>query len=124
MEQIAGLRAINRDERLTQWGFYWWNFHFIPEAWEEVTRDQFVEAAQAEGLPIGSGIHIDPMYLNPIYTKGHAIYRKHECPNCEYIWKNKALSLYDANFVGPREDMDLILATFRKIWDNRAELKA
>jgi len=124
MEQIPGLRAISRDERLTQWGFYWWNFHFIPEAWEEVSRDQFVEAAQAEGLPMGSGIHVDPMYLNPMYTEGHTIYRKHECPNCEYIWKHKALSLYHANFLGPREDMDLILATFQKIWDNRAELRA
>ncbi len=124
MEQIPGLRAIRRDERLTQWGFYHWNFKFIPGAWDGVSRDQFLQAARAEGLSteFRAGIHVDPMYLNPVYTESQAPHRKQDCPNCEYAWKNEALSLAHINFLGPRTDMDLILATFRKIWDNQDEL--
>jgi hypothetical protein len=72
---------------------------------------------------MGAGIHVDPMYENPMYTQGRTEYRKHDCPNCEYAWKQTALCLNHAQFLGPREDMDLILATFRKIWDNREELR-
>lgn len=124
LQQIPGMRAINRDARLTQWGFYSWNFHFVPEAWEGISRDQFLEATKAEGLAIGAGIHVDPMYLNPMYTEDQALYRKLECPNCEYVWRNEALCLYHAIFLGPREDMNLILAVFGKIWDNRDELRS
>lgn len=123
LQQIPGVRAMERDERLTQWGFYYWTFKFLPEAWEGITRDQFLEAAKAEGLPIGSGGHIAPMYLNPMYTEGQTPYRKHDCPNCEYAWKNEALCFGHQYFLGPREDMDLILAVFQKVWDNRDELR-
>ncbi len=122
LEQIPGLRAMKRDARLSQWGFYYWTFKFLPEAWEGVTRDQFVEAAQAEGLAVGRGGHIDPMYLKSVYADGGAQYRRHDCPNCEYAWKYEALSLPHAAFLGGREDMDLILAVFTKIWDNRQQL--
>ncbi len=124
LQQIPGVRAMERDERLTQWGFYYWTFKFLPEVWEGITRDQFLAAAKAEGLPIGSGGHIDPMYLNPMYTESQTPYRKHDCPNCEYAWKNEALSFPHATFLGPQEDMDLILAVFQKIWDNRDELRS
>ncbi len=122
LEQIPGLRAMRRDARLSQWGFYYWTFKFLPEAWEGVTRNQFVEAAQAEGLAVGRGGHIDPMYLKSVYADGRAQYRRHDCPNCEYAWKYEALSLPHAAFLGGREDMDLILAVFTKIWDNRQQL--
>jgi len=123
LEAIPGIRGINRDKRLTQWGFYHWNFHFVPEPWEGISRDEFIEAARAEGLPIGAGVHVDPMYLNPMYTEAGTPYRRHECPNCEYGWKHTALSFGHACFLGPRDDMDLILATFQKIWNNREELR-
>lgn len=83
LEQIPGLRAMRRDSRLTQWGFYYWTFKFIPEAWEGVTRDGFVAAAQAEGLAVGCGGHIDPMYLKSVYADGRAPYRRQDCLNCE-----------------------------------------
>jgi len=122
LEQIPGLRAMRRDARLTQWGFFYWTFKFLPEAWDGVTRNQFVEAAQAEGLPVGPGGLIDPMYLKPVYADGRAQYRRHDCPNCEYASKYEALNLPHQAFLGEREDMDLILAVFTKIWDNRQEL--
>jgi len=74
-------------------------------------------------VPQGAGGHIDPMYLNPMYTQGHAAYRKHDCPNCEYAWKQEALSIGHAGFLGPRSDMDMILAAYQKVWDNRDELR-
>ncbi len=123
LEEIPGLRALKRDKRLTQWGFYHWNFKFIPEAWEGITRDQFLEAARAEGLAMGAGVHVSPMYANPMYTEEDTPYRKHECPNCEYASQYESLSLSHPVFLGLREDMDLILAACQKIWDNRGELR-
>ena len=71
---------------------------------------------------MGRGGHIDPMYLKSVYADGRTQYRRHDCPNCEYAWKYEALSLPHAAFLGGREDMDLILAVFTKIWDNRQQL--
>jgi len=124
LEQIPGLRAINRDKRLTQWGFYYWTFKFLPDEWDGIDKARFIEAATAEGFAPGGGGHIDPMYLNPMYTEGLAEYRKHDCPNCEYAWKQGALNFGHIAFLGPQSDMDLILAIFQKIWDNRDELRS
>ncbi len=122
LENLPGLRAIKRDSRLTLWGFYHWNFKFVPDLWEGITRDQFVEAAMAEGLPIGPGMQVAPMFECPLYAENKAPSRIQDCPNC-YVWKEEALNFSHRVFLGPQEDMDLIYATFLKIWDNRDELR-
>ena len=109
LKKIPGVRAIKRDPRVTRWGFYYYTFKFISKDFEGVTRDQFIKAVQAEGVSMGAGGHISPVQLFPIYKDGAAPYRAEPCPNCEYAWKQEALSLGHSVFLGPKEDITDIL---------------
>jgi hypothetical protein len=72
---------------------------------------------------LGGGGHIQPLYHNPVYKEGRAPYRAEPCPNCEYAWKEEALSLTHSIFLGPKQDIADILAAIRKVRENVAELK-
>lgn len=139
LKEIDGLEPLARDPRVTRWGFYYWNFHFRPEAWDGVTRDQFLAAAQAEGVPVGVGAHGGPIYQNPLFRsmnfgrtgcpikcplhRGDVDYTQVSCPTAERVSQTQALSIGHAAFLGGTEDMDLILEAFRKVRANVGELK-
>jgi len=50
-------------------------------------------------------------------------YRKVRCSEAERIYREEALSIPHAVFLGDREDMDLILDAIRKVRENTDELK-
>jgi len=140
-----GVAPLFRDERVTRWGFYMWHFKFLPERWGDsshgVTRDQFLRALRAEGVPCSTG-HTQPLYRNPLFLDAeHAFgrtgfpvrgapygrtmdYSQVRCPETERIYTTEAVQLGHALFLGPQSDMDAILGAIEKIWRHRAELRA
>ncbi|MGH2352868.1 MAG: DegT/DnrJ/EryC1/StrS family aminotransferase [Chloroflexota bacterium] len=136
----VGVAPLFRDERVTRWGFYMWHFKFLPERWEGATRDQFLRALRAEGVHCGTG-HTQPLYKNPLFLDAeHAFgrtgfpirgqpygrtmdYSTVVCPETERIYATEAVHLPHAHFLGPKEDMDLILAAIEKIWRHRGDLR-
>ena len=139
LKEIDGIDPIDRDPRVTRWGFYYWNFKYRQEQFDGVPRDKFLEAAQAEGVPIGVGAHGDPIYQNPLFQAmnfgrtgcpvkcplyGKPVdYAKVHCPEAERIYQTEALSIGHRHFLGGTEDMDLILEAFKKIRAHTDELK-
>lgn len=140
LKQIEGVDPIDRDPRVTRWGFYYWNFHYRQEQFEGVPRDRFLQAVQAEGAPIGVGAHGQPIYQNPLFRSmnfgrtgcpikcplyGKPVdYTQTNCPNAERLYTTQALSIGHAAFLGDTtQDMDLILAAIRKVRDNVDELR-
>ena len=139
MKQINGVKPIDRDPRVTRWGFYYWNFLYDQEAFDGVPRDGFLKAVQAEGVPVGVGAHGRPIYQNPLFESmnfgrtgcpikcplyGKPVdYTEVHCPQAEHAYANVALSIGHANFLGGTEDMDLILEAIRKVRANTNELK-
>lgn len=138
LRNIPGVDAFERDPRVTRWSIYFWNFRYDQEAFDGVPRDTFLKAVQAEGAPIGVGAHGRPIYRNPLFqsmTGGNTWpikcpgydkpidYTKTHCPQAEHIHHNVALSISQGNFLGEREDMDLILAAIQKVRDNVDELR-
>ena len=140
LQEIPGLEPIDRDPRVTRWGFYYWNFHFREEEFDGVTRDRFLQAAQAEGVPVGVGAHGGPIYHNPLFQAmnfgrtgcpitcpfhGREVdYTQVQCPAAERVSATQSLSLGHAVFLGEQEDMDLILEACRKIRAHADELRA
>ena len=128
LREIEGVAPIQRDERVTRWSFYYWNFMFDQAAFDGVPRDRFLEAVRAEGAPINVGAHGRPIYHNPIFETMSDIagvpvdFREVDCPQAEHIYANVALSLPHAAFLGEQEDMDLILAAIHKVRVNVSEL--
>lgn len=93
-----------------------------------ITRDQLVDALNAEGIPFGKG-YVKPLYLLPVFQKNahkKNRYKPGICPVVErlhgkdLINSSPALLRYPMN----KKDMDDVVAAFRKILGNKNEFKA
>jgi dTDP-4-amino-4,6-dideoxygalactose transaminase len=139
LTEIDGIDAFERDPRVTRWGFYYWNLKYRQEAFDGVPRDRFLEAACAEGVPVGVGAHGQPIYQNPLFQSmnfgrtgcpvrcplyGRTVdYAQVRCPEAERIYQTEALSIGHRSFLGGTDDMDLILDAFKKIRAHTDELR-
>ncbi|RKU06958.1 aminotransferase DegT [Candidatus Poribacteria bacterium] len=131
MAEIEGIHPIPRDERVTRWCFYYWDFRFVSEEFGGISRGRFLEALGAEGVPCGVGAHGQPIYnegpfgspelfdqlgLPREYLGDQAIdYSKVHCPEAERVYQEEVCSFGHAMFLGDTDDMQLILDAFQKI---------
>jgi len=63
-----GLHPFRRDERITQRGYYFMVLRYEAEAFEGVTRDRFIEALNAEGVPCHAA-YGKPLYEQPAFKR-------------------------------------------------------
>ncbi|MDE0314126.1 MAG: DegT/DnrJ/EryC1/StrS family aminotransferase [Candidatus Poribacteria bacterium] len=138
MEAIEGIHPIPRDERVTRWCFYYWDFRFVSEEFGGISRGRFFEALGAEGVPCGVGAHGQPIYnegpfSNPEWFDQLGLPREHlgdraidyskvHCPEAERVYQEEVCSFGHAMFLGDTDDMQLILDAFQKIRTNVDEL--
>ena len=140
MRSIPGIEPIERDERVTRWCFYYWNFGYFAEEFDSVPRGKFLQALSAEGVPGGVGAHGQPIYRDspfssmdffgrtgcpikcPLYGK-EIDYSKVYCPEAERVYKEEVCSFTHRLFLGEKDDMNLILDAFGKLRENTDELK-
>lgn len=105
-----------------------------------VSRDLFVKALNAEGIPFGTG-YVRPIYMEPIYKKkigygkegcpfkcgfykGSVEYRKGDCPVCERVYEKELILTSVCRHPHTKKDIDDVIAAFKKIQSNLEELKA
>lgn len=130
LEEIDGVDPIQRDKRVTSWGFYFWNFHYHQDQFQNIPREKFIEALTAEGLPVIIGAHGDPIYNNPVFQNMRDIdgqkvdYTKVHCENAEFLYQYEALSFRHALFIGDKKKMDIVADVIKKVRDNADELRA
>jgi dTDP-4-amino-4,6-dideoxygalactose transaminase len=97
-----------------------------------LSRDQFVKALNAEGIPISQG-YVKPLYLTPIYHeqkpfpysfyKGKASYEKGICPVAERLHEKELVLCAVMRTPATEDDArDLVLA-INKILDNKHEFR-
>jgi len=138
MEAIEGIHPIPRDERVTRWCFYYWDFRFVSEEFGGISRVKFLEALGAEGVPCGVGAHGQPIYnegpfSNPEWFDQLGLPREHlgdraidyskvHCPEAERVYQEEVCSFGHAMFLGGTDEMQLILDAFQKIRTNVDEL--
>ncbi|MDE0483472.1 MAG: DegT/DnrJ/EryC1/StrS family aminotransferase [Candidatus Poribacteria bacterium] len=138
MEAIEGIHPIPRDERVTRWCFYYWDFRFVSEEFGGISRGRFLEALGAEGVPCGVGAHGQPIYnegpfSNPEWFDQLGLPREHlgdqaidyskvHCPEAERVYQEEVCSFGHAMFLGDTDDMQLILDAFQKIRTHVDEL--
>ena len=138
MEQLEGIHPIPRDERVTRWCFYYWDFRFVSDEFGGISRGRFMEALSAEGVSCGVGAHGQPIYnegpfadadlfdrlgLPREYLGDQAIdYSKVHCPEAERVYHEEVCSFGHAMFLGDTDDMQLILDAFQKIRKHVDEL--
>jgi perosamine synthetase len=105
-----------------------------------LSRDLFVKALAAEGIPAGTG-YVRPMYANPVflnkvaYGRGgcpwtchgedqHQVYEPGMCPNAERLLYEQFLWFYHIGNPSTAEDMADVVAGVQKVVAQRHELAA
>jgi len=94
-------------------------------------RDVFVEALNAEGIPVGAG-YVRPLYLTPLYHDkkpfafkhytGNASYEKGLCATAEKLYERELFLIPIVRPPATYEDMDDVITAVSKILDHRSEL--
>ncbi len=133
LARIPGLRAIARDPRLTREVIY----AFIVLADEpvlKVSRNRFVRALRAEGIPCGVGN--DPVYRSALLPAESAAYRTArelsgdrafktpDCPNAERMFEREMIAIPHEVLLGDDSDIDDVIAAMRKIAENATDLSS
>lgn len=104
-----------------------------------VSRERFVAAMLAEGVPLGMG-YVEPIYLQPLYQQriaygkdgfpftypgyhGQVSYERGVCPVAERMHYQEVISTDVCHANITQRDLDDVVAAFHKVIENAAELK-
>lgn len=104
-----------------------------------VSRDIFVKAINAEGIPFGSG-YVRPIYLDPMYQKnkaygyngcpfkcafykGKPVYKKGICPIAERMHERELMVTGICRYPHEKKDIDDAVKAFRKVLGQLYHLK-
>ncbi len=118
LEQIPGIRPMAVPAYATGHAWHIYCLRFI-ESEFGVTREKFLEALAAEGVPGSSG-YAHSLFNNPLYDESFRRYNE-TCPASNQACR-EAVWFEHRYLLGGSGDMDSIAAAVRKVHDNRGEL--
>src|SRR5271167_2534928 len=132
---IKGLTPVARDPRVTREVIYAFVF-FVDESALGLSRNLFVRAIRAEGIPCGVGN--DPVYRSALFPRESAAYRKAcelagastverttiDCPVAERLFEHAMAAIPHECLLGDDHDVDDIVAAAAKVASRAAELAA
>ena len=125
-EALSGIEGITPqpgDPRIARRAYHLYCVRIDPAAFG-CSREKFVEAAEAEGLPIGSGYSV-PLYKQPVFerfARGHD-YSKYHCPVAEDLCYTSGMWFIHSVLLGTESDMEDIVAIFRKVKQHATDLR-
>ncbi|RMD92912.1 MAG: DegT/DnrJ/EryC1/StrS family aminotransferase [Calditrichaeota bacterium] len=128
LEKIGGLSPLKRDPRITRQGYFFYFIKYDSNEWNDVPRDQFMEALRAEGIACGLA-HNEPLYKNPFFreikrsylTIDDVDYSEFYCPEAERIYQEEVIAMLHF-FLLDKKNVDRILSALYKLRENVDEL--
>jgi dTDP-4-amino-4,6-dideoxygalactose transaminase len=141
LREIPGIVPRRDYAEVSQKSFYYYGFRYQQEAFGGPTRDRFVAALTAEGIPTSKGLGvIEGRPMNKEGLLDHAFaskaYRRiypadqlrsyakdNECPLAEQLCEETA-GFHQRLLLGTRQDMDDIVNAVLKLYENRTKLAA
>lgn len=133
LDAIRGLKAIARDTRVTREVIYAFVF-MIDEPSLGVSRNRFVRALRAEGIPAGVGN--EPAYRSALFPRESKQHRlacelagakpdePANCPVAERLFDHAMVAIPHECLLGDERDIDDIVAAAAKVAEHAHELKA
>jgi len=137
LSEIPGVSIMREDPRAEPRAYHLYMFRFRPESWNGVTRDRFLEALRAEGVPCWAGYPM-PLYKNPLFQRrargsqgcplscpyyGREMdYTRIHLPNVEWLC-GEACWIGQQYLLAEESAMHDIAAAVAKIWEHREELR-
>jgi dTDP-4-amino-4,6-dideoxygalactose transaminase len=125
--EIEGIKPFGRDPRATRITHHLYMFRYDIEAFGGISKNRFVEALVAEGIPAHSGY--TPIQKQPLFQTEEVSritsgldYSSVELPAADKAC-NETVWVTQNALLGTGKDMDDIAASILKIQDNSGELK-
>ncbi|HEV8482285.1 MAG TPA: hypothetical protein VGV87_01895, partial [Blastocatellia bacterium] len=134
LSRIPGISLLRKDERLTTQAIYQFVFKYDPEGFGGASRDRFVAALEAEGIP-ADGLFYEPIYRSALFNvdprdfpvlSGRGTedlpWAKTHCPVAERAAYLESVWLPHQLLLGSPEESDQIVEAVEKIQSNVDEL--
>ena len=130
IDQAEGLQNLRRDDFVTRDSHHLFIFKYKKEAFAGLTREKFVEALKAEGIPVSlgypRGAHEQALFREP---EGHLSriwprdpggvvdigYNSMSCPNVEYFCRNETVWLPQYALLDSRTGMEHVIEAAAKV---------
>jgi dTDP-4-amino-4,6-dideoxygalactose transaminase len=121
LAQIEGIEPLKRGGGETRHAYHLYTFKYSPQGFSGWSRERFLEALNAEGIPATSGYY-KPIYQQPYFQRGDfAPYQKPDidynqvvCPVGEQACR-EAVWLHQSMLLGEKTDMDDIVEAIAKV---------
>jgi len=137
LSRFKGLRLLEK-ESFNKYVYFVYPIRFKQEI-VGVSRDSFVKALNAEGIPFGAG-YVKPLHLAPIYQRriaygkkgcpftcgfyeGKANYLKGHCPISERMYEKELMLTSVCRYPHSKNDIDDVVCAFEKLHSNMNNLK-
>ena len=134
LKEIPGISPAETYSGCTRNAYHLYMFRYDPAHFAEMPRARFLKALHAEGIPASGGyspLNKEPLLEATLFSRGfQRIYdskavrqwrERSECPANDRLC-SEAVWFTQTMLLGPRSDMDTIVAAIRKIQSNAAEL--
>ncbi len=110
---IEGIRPLTIDERVTQHAWHLFIFRYEADRFGGLSRDAFIEALNAEGIPCSAGYR--PLNRSRAILEATNTVAPTSCPVAERACYEEAVWLPQNVLLGTRQDMDQIVEAVAKI---------
>jgi len=138
IEKIPGIVPYKLYDKVTRAAFHLFPFRYQKEGFNGLSREQFIKALRAEGIPCSSGYTplMDMSFIKQafesknfqrMYSKKELDYAKYEkmnqCPVNDILCREEAMWLAKSMLLSTKADMDDIAAAIAKVQKNSEQLK-
>ncbi|NLP48878.1 MAG: DegT/DnrJ/EryC1/StrS family aminotransferase [Clostridiales bacterium] len=130
LKELPFIETFKEDERVTRNAYHLFLFKYKKAANKDIPKQKFVEALQAEGIPLAPGYV--PLYRQAMLTSPQAkrvlnadapSYPDLHLPVVERIGDEEGMWLVHNILLGNHKDMDDIADAMIKVYENADELK-
>jgi dTDP-4-amino-4,6-dideoxygalactose transaminase len=135
LNEIPGIAPAKMYPGCTRNAYHLYMFRYDPAQFAALSREKFLKAMRAEGIPASGGyspLNKEPFITNTLESRGfRRLYSdkeragwkdRNECPENDQLCR-EAVWLSQTMLLGPRSDMDQIVAAVRKIQSSAHELQ-
>jgi len=136
--KIPGIVPYKLYENVTKAAFHLFPFLYDKEEFKELSRNKFIEALRAEGVPCSGGYTelnkmpflknaFESKYYRKFYPKERLDYdtyaEENKCPLNEKLCNEQAVWIPQNILLGTKSDMDDIASAIEKIYHNAEQIK-
>lgn len=118
LSQIEIVTAPYVDERVTCHSYYLYPLRLNRERYPELSKDKFVQALVAEGIPAAEG-YPHPLYAQPVFA--HYEHRRGDCPAAEKMCEEVCWVSHEI-LLAQHDDLADFVAAVAKVSEGAAEL--